>query len=145
MLLSRKALAYLGGLLICVFLISLFCWVLLPIFYPPAYFYTAWFYRPTWISSTTSEFDNVRGRMCGDLRRRYLRPGMRREEVIRLLGKPDGFISQTEIGTLSSPESGNASQAYRYFIGMCESMDGWSLDIGFDRDGRLTSTWLTQY
>jgi hypothetical protein len=141
----RKALPYLGGLLICAFLISLFCWTLLPIFYPPAYFYTAWFDQPTWLSSTASEFDNPRGRMCGDLRCRYLRRGMRREELTRLLGKPDGVVGQKEVGVLSSPESETAYQAYRYFIGMCDSIDEWSLDIGFDRDGQLTNTWLTQY
>jgi hypothetical protein len=117
---------------------------LLPIFVAPLYWNTAPFSRQLWLENpSVGPGDNLRGRMVADIRRRHLRPGMRREEIVRMLGKPDNVHSRSELSHY--PELKGADLGYSYRLGLCKSMDDWSLDIGFDRSGCLVATGLTQY
>lgn len=87
------------------------------------YYGNTYFNRQHWIGlANKGGVDNPRQRMVKDLRRRYLKPGMTRQQVRHLLGKPD-------YGRLSS-------DADSYFIG-ADGIDGISLDVRYDRVGRL--------
>ena len=54
----------------------------------PAVFDEIPFDRKVWLAYEKNKDGNIRKRMFHDLRRRHLRPGMSRNEVLRLLGKP---------------------------------------------------------
>jgi hypothetical protein len=76
---------------------------------------------------TEKEEKCIRGRMVGDLRRHHLRPGMRKEELISLLGKPTQSEDDRVRGCLS------------YSIGYCRGL-GFDLNVMtfcFNADGGL--------
>jgi outer membrane protein assembly factor BamE (lipoprotein component of BamABCDE complex) len=76
--------------------------------------------------------DNPRGNMADDLRENHLRQGMKKDEVIALLGEPD-FDEQTHV--------------FKYTLGMWSGtrIDYDSLDIEFDLSGRLVKTSIVQH
>ena len=80
--------------------------------------------------------------MVGDLQRRHLRPGISREEVVRLLGKPDRTDTQIAHRNNSGPK--RRREKYIYELGACNDIDGWLLVIRLDQSGRLIDSELEQ-
>jgi hypothetical protein len=75
-------------------------------------------------SESERESSCERGGMARDLQHRYLRPGTTREQVVALLGVPDGTLQEGCI---------------EYSLGMCSGfrIDYDNLRICFAPDGRL--------
>lgn len=84
-------------------------------------------YRTEYERETACE----RAGMVRDLQRRYLRPGMTREQVVALLGAPDG-----------APQEG----CIAYVLGMCSGfgIDYDDLRICFTPDGGLIKSLTVQ-
>ncbi len=83
------------------------------------YYGNTYFNRQQWIGlANKGGADNTRQRMVKDLRRRYLRLGMTRQQVRHLLGKPD-------LDSLSKDTDS-------YLI---DNANGVSLDVRYDKAG----------
>ena len=91
------------------------------------------FERTAWLSSTG--INTQRGRMAEDLRRRFLRRGMARQEVTGLLGASN------------SSEHNRALGEDWYYLGHLGplSIEGDYLVIRYDRAGRLVSTEVREH
>jgi len=90
------------------------------------------FDRGIWLSAARNDdMRNPRGPMAEDLRRHYLRNGMTREQVRRLLGKPDNSEYDEQQGKVD-----------HYFLGAWGfiSIDGDLFIVHYDKSGRLIST-----
>ena len=91
------------------------------------------FDRAKWTAPASVNSDRTpRGRMAGDLRRRFLRRGMSRSEVRALLGRPDDEERGVED---------------HYLLGYCSpmSIDGDQLIIRYDRSGQLAATKIYEH
>lgn len=91
------------------------------------------FDKTTWAQFDNNyDPDNPRGKMYEDLIENHLSKGMSKEEVINLLGKPD---FESEEYFLS------------YNLGMWSGgrMDYDSLDLKFNRDGKLSEFYRVQH
>lgn len=77
--------------------------------------------------------DNPRQRMVKDLRARYLKPGMTRQQVRQLLGKPDYGSHEREVDS--------------YFLGVWGfmSVDATVLEVRYDKAGRVVSTDVAEH
>lgn len=77
--------------------------------------------------------DNPRQRMYKDLLQRHLDPGMTRQEVRRLLGKPDYDSLEKDVDS--------------YFIGVMGAMsvDATVLEVHYDQKGRLVRTKVVEH
>jgi hypothetical protein len=102
-----------AGVLLLVGIIVLVLWLM-----TPAQPGNRPFDRATWLQHN-GPLDPVRGQMSLDLLRHYLKPGMSRREVRRLLGAPDFFGNSTT-----------------YTIGAAPGFPGGEIDLVF-RDRRL--------
>lgn len=78
------------------------------------------------------EPDNPRASMSKDLRRRYLRQGLTKQEVVKLLGEPD---------------MNKSDNMYEYNLGMWSGfrIDYDGLQIHFDAEGRLSYVQCVQH
>lgn len=76
---------------------------------------------------------NPRQRMVKDLRQRYLRNGMTRQEIRQLLGKPDYGSFSKDVDS--------------YFIGVLGfmSVDASTLDIRYDSAGRVARSKIVEH
>jgi hypothetical protein len=76
--------------------------------------------------------DNPRGQMVEDLQERFLKRGMMKQQVVNLLGEPD--FEKTE-------------RFFKYNLGAWSGfrIDDDSLDMEFDRDGRLINSRTVQH
>jgi hypothetical protein len=89
------------------------------------------FNRQQWIAlAGKGGMDNPRQRMVKDLRQRYLKPGMTRQEVRHLLGKPDFDSLSKDVDS--------------YFIG-ADGFDGMSLDVRYDQAGHVIRSDVVQH
>lgn len=72
--------------------------------------------------------DSPRQRMVKDLRQRYLKPGMTRQQVRQLLGKPDYDSHDKDVDS--------------YFLGVWGfmSVDATVLEVEYDKAGRMVRT-----
>ena len=97
-------------------------------------FTTARFDSAVWLAPQTSETDTTchRGHMAADIKERVLKREMTREDVERVLGKPDGYSTAGE---------------YQYILGMCSGllMDYDNLHVYFDSDGKYERAAIVQH
>jgi hypothetical protein len=91
------------------------------------------FERQVWLSNAgSSDQKNPRGLMAYDVQKRFLKRGMTREAVQKVLGKPDAVKSER----LYSYNIGNWGGCF-----LCAEV----LEIGFDKNGRLTKAKITEH
>jgi hypothetical protein len=91
------------------------------------------FSREVWLEHANSKDpDNPRGRMASDLRRRILRDGMSKEQVIEFLGEPD----------FSADDN-----AYKYNLGAWSGfrIDYDPFDVYFDESGVVARIEIVQH
>ena len=92
------------------------------------------FDRARWIAvAGQGGVRNPRQRMVKDLMRRYLRNGMTKHEVRQLLGKPDYDSLYRDTDS--------------YFIGVigCLSVDASTLDVHYDKAGKVSRTQVLEH
>ncbi|MHB0998772.1 MAG: hypothetical protein ACYC27_05945 [Armatimonadota bacterium] len=94
------------------------------------------FSREVWIASADIIQNNPRINMADDIRRRIIKRGMSREEVVRILGKPDG--SQKDPEYLKP----GISEVIEYYLGYTDypiaiAMDPYILYIHLDKSGHV--------
>lgn len=88
-------------------------------------FGTEKFSRDAWLKARTPMEKNTcyRGAMAHDIQENVLKKGMTRDEVVAVLGAPDGKNDG-------------------YWLGMCGTMDGYALELHFEPDGRFRSSYV---
>jgi hypothetical protein len=102
------------------------------------------FEQNTWMRDDGSNVNSIRGLMTADLITNYLKPGMSKAEVKRLLGSPD---SQEKPDAFSpAPPQGAGGVVWCYHIGSWSGMriDADFLAVLFDKSGVVVSAWHYQ-
>ena len=95
------------------------------------------FDRTAWLKNTGNhDSKNPRGQMAQDLRDRVLRKGMTKEEVSRLLGKPDWWGGTPPPKDVLEYNLGNWA-----WCPICPDV----LDVHLDKTGRLTRVEITEH
>jgi hypothetical protein len=92
------------------------------------------FNRQVWLTSPDG-MDCPRGKMAGDLLRFHLNKGMSKQEVVEVVGTPDGK-DRTDTG----------QEVYRYYLGCWSGLriDEDYLDVVFDASGRVSAAYVWQ-
>lgn len=79
--------------------------------------------------------------MSGDLTKKHLLPGMSKQEMIRLIGEPDGYESGTDSHFRSFSPVPTVVATYR-LGGWGIEAAGMNLSVLMDGSGRIQSTYL---
>jgi hypothetical protein len=97
-------------------------------------FRTDSFDAKVWFEPQSNKSENLcyRGGMAGDIKDRLLTRDMLREDVVRLLGQPDGHSTEQE---------------YEYFLGLCSGfqIDYDILHVYFDASGHYSQSRILQH
>lgn len=94
------------------------------------------FDRTVWVAAKADDPDSPRGPMARDVMRHHLRPGMTRNEVIRVLGPPDSIPSSRSL---------QGGDRIEYLVGSGGTWDYCALTIQFDLAGKLVSAGIYQH
>ena len=96
-------------------------------------FSTREFNKSEWLAPVAEERASTcyRGGMAKDIQNNYLKPGMSKEDVIELLGKPDW----------------SSDYEFRYFLGMCSGFqfDYDLLHVYFDPHKKFVKSEIFQH
>jgi hypothetical protein len=104
----------------------------------------AWLAVPQQIDTgLIQDNESPRGRMVQDILDHYLRPGMHRDQVVELLGRPDGNPKVFE----QVPGTRTPAEALMYHLGYWSGfrLDLDALYIYLDEAGRVTGAGVVQY
>jgi hypothetical protein len=99
------------------------------------------FDRQAWVAAPPD-----RGPMTRDLLRRHLKKGTGRQEVLALLGKPNGRVTYKGQPLVEGAGYERTREILRYSLGAWSGyrMDPDYLDLAFDESGRLIGAWVWQ-
>jgi hypothetical protein len=101
------------------------------------------FSAEAWRRATEAYDLEARARMCRDLIKHFLQPGIPEKQVVRLIGPPD----QVEDGHGSERDRLIGARFYRYYIGnwSFQGMDDAFLYVHFDSQDRVIKVEIYGY
>jgi hypothetical protein len=95
------------------------------------------FDQAIWKRNGSTNGNNPRMGMIDDLRKNYLRSGISREAVLKLLGKESSEEKSNKV--VPSYQYIYHSYRYVYYIGT-HKLENWFLSVSFDNEDGLTET-----